>query len=272
MKIPKIEIAKGVKIPQVGLGLWLVRKDEDVERSVGAALEAGYRHFDTAQIYGNEGKLAKALEDHGIKREDVFITTKIWLVNFAPLLTIPSFHRSLKRLKTDYVDLLLLHFPVTLLRNHAWKELEKIHQDGGAKAIGVSNFTVKHLKELLANCDVVPAVNQVELHVYLQQPELVEYCREQGIVLEAYSPLAHGYGMDNPVLQKLADKYDKTTAQIMLRWCVEQGAIVLPKSKQADRVLSNIDIFDFKLDDTDMAELKGLDSDHRTCWDPTHVI
>jgi diketogulonate reductase-like aldo/keto reductase len=271
MKIPKIEIAKGVKIPQVGLGLWLVRKDEDVERSVGAALEAGYRHFDTAQIYGNEGKLAKALEDHGIKREDVFITTKIWLVNFAPLLTIPSFHRSLKRLKTDYVDLLLLHFPVTLLRNHAWKELEKIHEAGQARAIGVSNFTVSHLEELLSECKIRPAVNQVELHVYLQQPELVEYCNQQGIVIEAYSPLAHGYGMDNPTLVKIAGKYNKTPAQIMLRWCVEQNMVILPKSKTPERVQSNIDIFDFNLDEGDMNELKTLDSNHRTCWDPTHI-
>ncbi len=272
MKIPQIEITKGVEIPQVGLGLWLVRKDEDVEASVSTALKAGYRHFDTAQIYGNEGKLAKSLANAGIKREEVFITTKIWTVNFTPHLTIPSFHRSLQRLQTDYVDLLLLHFPVMLLRNHAWKELEKIHQAGQARAIGVSNFTVKHLEELLAECKIKPAVNQVELHVYLQQPELVDYCRQQGIVIEAYSPLAHGYGMDNPTLVKIAAKYGKTAAQIMLRWCIEQNMVILPKSKTPERVQSNIDIFDFKLDNTDMSELKTLDSNHRTCWDPTHVI
>jgi diketogulonate reductase-like aldo/keto reductase len=271
MTIPSVKLNSGKEIPQIGLGLWRVKNSADVEASVGAGLKAGYSHFDTAQVYGNEGMLADALEKLGTKREDVFITTKIAVQHFPHFLTKSSFEKSLSRLKTDYVDLLLLHFPVSFLRQRAWRDLEEIYESGKAKSIGVSNYTIKHLEELLKDCKVKPAVNQVELHVFLQQPKLLEYCKEQGIKVEAYSPLAHGYGMDNPVLQDIASKHKKSVAQIMLRWCIEKDLIPLPKSTHPERVQSNIDIFDFSLDTADMNKITALDSNHRTCWNPTYV-
>ncbi len=271
MDVPKIPLSSKTAIPQVGLGLWKVKKKDECKRAVKWALQAGYRHFDTAQIYGNEAYLGEALQEAKVDRSKVFITTKIWNDNQFWDEVIPSFEESLQNLQTDYVDLLLLHFPVTHLRRPAWKKMEEIYHSGRAKAVGVSNYTIRHLEELLAECSIKPAVNQVELHVFLQQPELVEFCQKNGIVVEAYSPLAHGHDMDDPVLQKLAKKYSKTTAQIMLRWCVEKGTVPLPKSVHEDRIKQNIDIFDFELDSEDMEELKGLDRNLRTCWDPTHV-
>jgi len=178
----------------------------------------------------------------------------------------------LEKLQTDYVDLLLLHFPVSKLRNKAWTKLEELNRSGKAKSIGVSNYTIRHLQKLLAECDIVPAVNQVELHVFLQQPELLKYCRDKGIIVEAYSPLVHGHRMDDLTLLRIAAKHKKTAAQIMLRWCVEQDLVVLPKSSNPDRLKQNIDIFDFKLDGGDMAGIAKLNDNYRTSWDPTRVL
>ncbi len=258
-------------IPQVGFGLWKNTDEKECIQSVHDALAAGYRHFDTAQIYGNEQFLGQALKQSGVVREDIFITTKISITNFGHKRTLKSFDESLKNLQTDHVDLLLLHFPVSLLRGRSWKALEEIHKAGKAKAIGVSNYTVRHLEELLKECDIVPAINQVELHVFLQQPELLDYCKQKGIVVEAYSPLAHGNGLDDPVLQTLAKKHSKTVAQIMLRWCVQMGTVPLPKSTHQERIKQNITLFDFELDDKDMSAIKKLDRNYRTCWDPTLV-
>lgn len=268
-KIPSVSLNNEVKIPQIGLGLWKVTEPDVMDAIVKAGYEAGYRHFDSAQVYKNEDLLQKALVKAEIDRKDVFITTKIGVQNF--LRVKKSFEISLEKLDTDYVNLLLLHFPVTGVRKNAWKHLEQIQANGQARAIGVSNFTIRHLKQLLETCQVKPAVNQVELHVYLQQPELLEYCKKQGIAVEAYSPLAHGYGLDNTVLAEIAKRHGKTPAQIMIRWCIELGAIVLPKSSTPTRVVENIDVFDFKLDDEEVARLKELNEDKRTCWDPTHV-
>jgi diketogulonate reductase-like aldo/keto reductase len=269
MSIPEMKLNNGRTMPQIALGLWKNKDREECIDSVKSALEAGYTHFDTAQVYGNEAYLAEGLQAAGVKREHVFITTKIAVQNFARVHG--SFKKSLKNLQTDYVDLLLLHFPVTLLRGHAWKVLEEIQAEGGARSIGVSNYTVRHLEELLGNSNIVPAVNQVELHVYLQQPELLEYCAKHGIVVEAYSPLAHGHDMDNKVLKAIADKHGKSSAQIMIRWCIEKGTVPLPKSANPDRIKANIEVFDFSLDADDMAQIKKLEANLRTCWDPTHV-
>lgn len=258
-------------IPQVGFGLWQVKDQTDLDRSVIAALDAGYRHFDTAQIYGNEAMLGTVLQKADLTRDELFITTKISVQNFRKPTVRKSFEQSLINLQTEYVDLLLLHFPVTGLRKGAWQVLESILADGQARSIGVSNYTVRHLKQLKKYATVMPAVNQVELHVYLQQPELLEYCKQEGIVVEAYSPLAHGKGLDDETLAKLAKKYSKTPAQIMLRWCLQVGAIPLPKSVTPERIVQNIDIFDFKLSAADMTTLSSLDKNMRTCWDPTRV-
>lgn len=272
MAIPTVEIAKGVNMPQLGLGLWKNKNEAECIETVQTALKAGYRHFDTAQAYQNEAFVGKAITESGYKREDVFITTKIAVQNFGSKHTLKSFELSLENLKTDYVDLLLAHFPVSILRNRTWKALQEIQSEGKARAIGVSNYTIRHLEELLSKGGVKPAVNQVELHVFLQQPQLLEFCKEQGIVVEAYSPLAHGNGLDDPTLAAIAAKHSKTATQIMIRWCIEVGTIPLPKSTHADRIAENLDVFDFSLDEEDMSQIKQINKNLRTCWDPTYVI
>ncbi len=271
MGVPKVKLNSGHSIPAVGLGLWKIKHERKCRETVEAALEAGYRHFDTAQIYGNEEYLGAALNESDIPRDQLFITTKLWNSEHWPDDALASFDKSLENLRTDYVDLFLIHFPVTETRRMAWEVLEEIARSGRAKSIGVSNYTTNHLETLLSECSIKPAVNQVEMHVFLQQPNLLEFCKIQGIAVEAYSPLAHGKGIDNVVLASIAHKHDKTPAQIILRWCIEIGTIPLPKSTHPDRLEQNIDIFDFKLDDEDMAAIQKLESNLRTCWDPTRV-
>lgn len=258
-------------IPPIGLGLWKVENEKQFKTGFKTAIDAGYRHFDTAQIYGNEHMLGEAWQASGVRREELFITTKIWLKNFGQRHLQKSFEQSLGKLQTDYVDLLLLHFPVTVLRKNAWLALEEIQANGGAKNIGVSNYTIRHLEAMKKYAKVMPAVNQVELHVFLQQPELIKYCHDEGIVIEAYSPLAHAKVMDDPTIMTIAKKHGKSYAQIMLRWCVEQDLVVLAKSVTPSRIKENFDIFDFHLDDQDKQALKDLNRDLRTCWSPVNV-
>jgi len=271
MNIPSLEMNSGYAIPQVGLGLWQNTDPAEFAGAFSSALAAGYRHFDTAQIYHNEQLLGNAWRASGLSREQFFLTTKIHIASFGTRKTPKSFAGSLEKLQTEYVDLLLLHFPVPIARKAAWLQLEKIKAAGGARSIGVSNFTIRHLKELESYGSELPSVNQVELHVFLQQPELVDYCRERNITIEAYSPLAHGKGMDNPTLNQIAKKHGKSPAQIMLRWCVQNGFVAIPKSVTAERISANIDIFEFTLDEDDLAKIKTLDRNLRTCWDPTYV-
>lgn len=271
MKVQELEMANGVKIPQVGLGLWKVKDEAELSGAVMAALEAGYTHFDDAHAYGNEQWLGKAIQASKIPREQLFITTKIRSELIAIGQTRKSYEQSMERLGLQYVDLLLLHFPVPVQRKKAWKELEKIKAEGGAKSIGVSNYTIKHLEEMKLYATEMPVVNQVELHVFLQQPELVDYCRTAGIAIEAYSPLAHGKRMDDPVITDIATKHDKTYAQIMLRWGIENGLIILPKSTTPERVRENIALFDFELYLEDLQRITKLNRNMRTCWDPTHI-
>jgi diketogulonate reductase-like aldo/keto reductase len=271
MNTPKVKLNNQTEIPQVGLGLWKIFLPWVAKKTVATGLTAGYRHFDCAQAYLNEQSLGSALKESTVSRKDVFITTKIWNGNQPVDKLAPSFANSLEKLKTDYVDLLLLHFPVTETRRAAWPEMEKLYESGQAKAIGVSNYMIPHLEELLKDCKVKPAVNQIELHVFLQQPELVKFCKDNDIVVEAYSPLAHGHGLDDPVLQEIAKAHGKTPAQIMLRWCIEIGTVPLPKSTSEERMKENLDIFDFKLSAADMTKLKTLNRNLRTAWDPTNV-
>ncbi len=266
-----IKLNNGTTIPPIGFGTWRIKDETECVNAVTTALQVGYRHVDTAQIYGNESFVGKALKKSDVPRDEVFVTTKIWNDNMWWTDLVDSFEQSLKNLQTDYVDLLLMHFPVTELRRPAWRLMEQIAQSGKAKAIGVSNYTIAHLEELLRESSIKPAVNQVELHVYLQQPELVDFCKKHKIVVEAYSPLAHGYGIDHITLRKIGKKHGKTPAQIMLRWTVERGTLPLPKSVHSDRIAENFAIFDFALDKADMEELAKLEQDYRTAWDPTHV-
>ncbi len=301
MSVPNLKLNTGATIPQIGLGLWQVLPGIICKRAVRIGLEAGYRHFDTAQAYHNEQHLGAALKDSRLKRQEVFITTKIRTANLGQDDVLPSFEKSLEKLQTDYVDLLLIHFPVTEHRRGAWQRLEEIYKSGRAKAIGVSNYMIHHLEELLAECQIKPAVNQIELHVFLQMSELVDYCKKKGIIVEAYSPLAHGHGLDDPTLAKIAKKHGKTAAQVMIRWCIEIGTVPLPKSTHKDRIKENFEVFDtfdspkarsvstssslslraeglspvewvdFKLDQQDMTDLAKLNRNLRTCWDPTNV-
>ena len=266
-----ITLNNGTHIPTLGLGLWRIRDEQECITAISSALAVGFRHFDTAQVYENEVFLGKALAAAAVPRKDLFITTKIWNENMGWADLIATFDDSLRDLQMEYVDLLLLHFPVTERRRPAWPRMEELAASGRARAIGVSNYTITHLEELLRECSIKPAVNQVELHVYLQQPELLAFCREHDIAVEAYSPLAHGYGVDNPVLKAVGDKHHKSPAQVMIRWCLEMGAIALPKSVHAGRIQENFDVFDFSLDDDDQAKLIALNRNYRTCWDPTHV-
>ena len=259
-----------MELPQIGFGTWRIKDHREGVDSVKLALETGYRLIDTAQIYGNETAVGAGIIASSIPRGDVYLTTKIWTENFAAHLVAPSFEESLAKLQTDYVDLILLHWPKPH-RQEAYAELEKLHDAGTAKHIGVSNYTIRHLEELLSACRVKPAVNQVELHVYLQQPELRAFCRQNGIAVEAYSPLVHGHRLDHVVLKELAAKYGKTQAQIMLRWCIDAGTIPLPKSVTPERIRSNFDILDFQLDEGDMKQLKLLEEGYRNSDDPAHM-
>lgn len=271
MNTPTLSLANEVKIPQLGLGTWKVTEQAEYDTMFAAAVAAGYRHFDTAQAYGNEQMLGVAWRAHGLKREELFVTTKIAVQHFGHKKAKETFATSLSKLSMNYVDLLLLHFPVTLLRKKSWLALEELYAEGKTKAIGVSNYTVRHLEEMKTYAKVMPHVNQVELHVFLQQPELLKYCRQQGIVVEAYSPLAHARETDNPVIAEIARQHGKSFAQIMLRWCVEQGLVIIPKSVTPSRIRENAEIFDFTLTPADIQKLAQEDRDMRTCWSPVHI-
>jgi diketogulonate reductase-like aldo/keto reductase len=271
MSVPLIGMDDGHKIPQIGLGLWQVKDQTEFNTAFQTGIDVGYRHFDSAQAYENEQYLGEAWKKSGIPRDELFLTTKIKVQNFGRKHVQSSYDESLKKVQSDYFDLLLLHFPVTLLRKNAWLELEKIKAAGGAKSIGVSNYTIRHLEEMKEYANEMPAINQVELHVFLQQPELIKYCQDHDIVVEAYSPLAHAHAMDEPIIQAIADKHGKTYAQIMLRWLVEQGLVILPKSVTPSRIKENFEVFDFKLDDEDLEKIAPLERGMRTCWSPVHV-
>jgi len=271
MNVPTLKLNDGLQIPQIALGLWKVTDQAEFDIMFAAAVEAGYRHFDSAQVYNNEQFLGMAVRQHELNRDEIFVTTKIGVKNFGYKHTRESFAESLQKLQMEYVDLLLLHFPVTVLRKKSWQALEEIQAAGQARSIGVSNYTIRHLEDMKSYAKVTPAVNQVELHVFLQQPELLKYCQAHDIVVEAYSPLAHAKANDNQVIQSIADKHGKSYAQIMLRWCLQQNLVILPKSKTPSRIAENIQVFDFELDSDDLEKLKQQDKDLRTCWSPVHV-
>jgi len=258
-------------MPTLGFGLWQLEGKDQFNDVIDSALEAGYRQFDTAQAYSNESALGRALLDTGVPRDELFITTKVQRGNMFPHIMPDKVQESLENLRLDYVDLLLLHFPVTELRRPAWHVMEDLATQGLAKSIGVSNYTKRHLEELLDECNIRPAVNQVENHVFLQQPELVRYCDEEDIVVQAYSPMAHGRKLTDPTVAEIAARHGKTPAQVMIRWCLENATVPLPKSATPARIAENIDVFDFRLNEQDMQELKTLDHGYRTAWDPTHV-
>lgn len=268
MSVPLIHLNDGHLMPQVGLGTWPLKHDNAAPVIV-TAIEAGYRHIDTAQYYENEEAVGEGIRQSGIRREEVFVTTKLRNDRFDR--PAEALAESLRRLKMDYVDLFLLHWPVEGKRLAAWATLEKLHHQGLCRAIGVSNFTVRHLTELLACCKVVPAVNQVEFSPYLFQKQLLGFCRSKGIALEAYSPLTRGKRLSEPKLAAIAGKYGKTAAQILVRWALQHDLVILPKSSRKERILENADVIGFEISAGDMAALDAFDENFRTCWDPTDI-
>jgi diketogulonate reductase-like aldo/keto reductase len=259
----------GSKMPWLGLGTWRSTGNE-ANQAVRWALEIGYRHIDTASAYGNEREVGAGVRASGVKRQDVFITTKLWNDDQRQGYDrcLAAFAESLKRLGTDYLDLYLLHWPVQGHFADSWRALEKLHRDGRARAIGVSNFMIHHLKELLKSATVVPMVNQVEFHPWLVQPELLDFCRKHDIVEEAWSPLIRGKVAEIPELQRLAGKYCKTPAQIALRWNMQHGVVTIPKSVHRARIEENSNIFDFKLTPQEMAAIDAQDRKQRVGPDP----
>jgi len=289
----KLTLNDGRLIPQLGLGVWQTRAGATCEAAVLAALEAGYRHIDTAAMYGNEESVGAAIRMSGIPRENIFVTTKLWNSDHGnPARALDT---SLSKLKVDYVDLYLIHYPVRE-RRQSWRALEALRAEGKARSIGVSNFTIRHLRELLAETKTVPAINQVEFHPYLYQRDLLDFCAGEGIVIEAYSPLTKGVRLKDPKLVAVARKYSKaepqqaairsrlplldklsrrtetkSTAQILIRWALQHGLVVIPKSANHRRIFEDADIFDFEITAEDMQRLDHFNENLRTCWDPSHA-
>jgi 2,5-diketo-D-gluconate reductase A len=268
-QVPVIKLNNGVEIPQLGLGVFQVPNAETAQ-AVTTALEAGYRSIDTAKIYDNERGVGEAVRASGLAREELFLTTKLWNDEHGSDATLKALDDSLSRLGTDYVDLYLIHWPVPSQDRYVetWKAFEKIASDGRARAIGVSNFPQRHLQRLLDETGTVPAVNQVELHPDLAQSELRAFHAEHGIATEAWSPLAQGGLLAAESLVALGEKYGKTPAQIILRWHLQIGNIVIPKSVTPERIRGNIDVFDFELADDDLAVIGELDAGKRLGPDP----
>jgi diketogulonate reductase-like aldo/keto reductase len=287
----KLTLNDGSLMPRLGLGVWQTRAGASCEAAVLAALEAGYRHIDTAAMYGNEESVGAAIRRSGIPREEIFVTTKLWNSDHGnPERALDT---SLRKLKFDYVDLYLIHYPVRQ-RRQSWRALEALRAAGKARSIGVSNFTIRHLNELLAETKTIPAVNQVEFHPYLYQQDLLDFCAARAIVLEAYSPLTKGARLKDPKLIAVAKKYSqaeaqpaalrsrlpltdrlsrrsetKSTAQILIRWALQHGLAVIPKSANRGRIFENADVFNFEITPEDMQILDRFDENLRTCWDPT---
>ncbi|MFV8165377.1 aldo/keto reductase [Mycobacterium sp. 134] len=266
---PRVTLNDGNSIPQVGLGVWQTPAEE-TERAVAAALQAGYRHIDTAAAYRNEPETGRGLVESGVPREDVFLVTKLWNSDQGYDSTLAAFDASLDRLGVDYLDLYLIHWPVPA--NNAYvdtfKAFAHLRDQGRVRSIGVSNFAPEHLTVLIDSTGIVPVVNQIELHPLLPQHELREVHAELGIATEAWSPLGQGSLLADPVITGIADRHGKTPAQVLIRWHIHLGNIVIPKSVNPERIVSNFDVFDFDLDETDMAAIASLETDTRLGPDP----
>ena len=266
-----LTLNSNIEMPLLGLGTWQSEAGEEVERAVHAALNLGYRHIDTAMIYKNEESVGKALRENDVPREDVFITTKLWNDDQGYDSALRAFDASMERLGLETLDLYLIHWPQPKKdRLNSWKALERLYEDGRVRAIGVSNYMTHHLEEVLARANVPPAVNQIELHPYnfASRTDTIATCRENDIAITAYSPLARADHMDDPKLNEIADKHNRTPAQIMLRWLLEKDIIVIPKSVNPGRIEENSQIFDFELDDADADALVALDDNLIKTIDP----
>ena len=260
-------LKNGVKMPYLGLGVWQVENGNEIITAIKAAVNAGYRSIDTAAAYGNEEGVGKAIKECGIDRKELFITTKLWNSSQGYDSALKAFEESRRKLGLEYVDLYLIHWPVKGKYKESWKAIEKIYGDGLARAIGVCNFHIHHLDDLLKDAKIAPMVNQVEFHPLLAQKELREYCKARGIQFEAWSPLMQGH-LDIPVLAELGNKYIKSPAQIVLRWDLQNEVITIPKSTHEKRIIENAGIFDFILTDAEMRAINELNKNRRFGPDP----
>lgn len=263
-----LPLRSGGTIPVVGLGVWQSARGAETREAVTKALALGYRHVDTARIYGNEADVGAAVKSSGVPRGEIFVTTKLWNDDQGFDSALRAFDKSLERLALDHVDLYLIHWPVEGKRRDSWRALERIKSEGRARAIGVSNFLVKHLEELLGEAKEPPSVNQIEIHPFLQHRETRAFCKKHDIVVEAYSPLTRGEKLGHAVVKDVAKRTKRTPAQVLLRWGVQHGLVVLPKSTREERIRENGSLFDFTLDDAAMQALDALDEGHATGWDP----
>lgn len=257
------KLANGVEMPWFGLGVFKVQEGQEVVDSVKAAIKAGYRSIDTATVYGNEEGVGQAIRESGVAREELFITTKVWNNDQGYDSTLAAFDLSLSKLGLDYVDLYLVHWPIRAKYKDTWRALEKLYADGKVRAIGVSNFQIDHLEDLLTEANVKPMVNQVELHPLLSQLELREFCRAQGIQIEAWAPLAQGHLLDNEVIADIAARHNKTLPQVILRWDLQNGIVTIPKSVKEDRIIANADIFNFELSEDEISRINALNNNQR---------
>ena len=261
-------LSNGVKMPWFGLGVFESQDGSEVQQAIQSALDCGYRSIDTASIYGNEKGVGQAIRETDIPREEIFLTTKVWNSDQGFDSTLQAFEDSLQRLGQDYVDLYLIHWPVQGQYHDTWRALEQLYKQQKVRAIGVSNFLVHHLKDLLPHCDVKPMVNQVEFHPRLVQPTLLDFCQSEGIQLEAWSPIMRGKVVEVPELIEIGEKYGKSPVQVVLRWDLQHQVVTIPKSVRQERILSNADIFDFQLSPEEMANIDQLDRGERTGPDP----
>lgn len=271
--VPNVILNNGIEIPQLGFGVWRI-PSEATKKAVLAALDAGYRHIDTAKLYDNEEGVGAAIRESGLDRDEVFVTTKVWNTDQGYDDTLRAFDASMERLGFEVLDLYLIHWPLPGrgLAADTWRAMEKLYHDGRIRAIGVSNFHAHHLRALIDHADVVPTVNQVELHPYLQQEKVRAANTELGVATEAWAPLARGGELlADPVVLRLADKHGRTPAQVVLRWHIQMDTIVIPKSVTPARIVENFDVFDFELDEEDMVAIRGLDREHRTGAHPDEV-
>ncbi|PEZ24665.1 aldo/keto reductase [Bacillus cereus] len=262
----------GVEMPWFGLGVFKVEDGPELVEAVKSAIKAGYRSIDTAAIYGNEKAVGEGIragiKEAGISREDLFITSKVWNSDQGYETTLAAYEESLKKLELDYLDLYLVHWPVEGKYKDTWRALETLYKEERVRAIGVSNFQIHHLQDVLADAEMKPMINQVEYHPRLTQKELQAFCKEQGIQMEAWSPLMQGQLLDNETLQEIAHKYGKTTAQIILRWDLQNEVVTIPKSTKEHRIIANADVFNFELTKEDMEKIDALNQNHRVGPDP----
>lgn len=265
---PEVTLNNNVSVPQLGLGVWQSREGGEVERAIACAFEAGYRSIDTAAIYENERGVGAAIKNSGISRDEIFVTSKVWNGDQGFDITISAFGNSLKLLGLEYLDLYLVHWPVAGKYKETWKALELLYRKGMVRAIGVSNFLTHHLEKLLQEAEVVPAVNQIEFHPYLIQQDLFDYCVEKNIRVEAWGPLMQGKFTKIRLFAEIAEKYNKTAAQVLLRWHIQRGVITIPKSVNELRIKENVAIFDFSLSEEKMDQINKLDKNYRFGPDP----